>query len=234
MGFCVDCGNKWTVANQTENPMPRLRNIKHERFAVAVASLTPHATAYREAGYNGDEKWHKYNASRLAGLPQVAARIEELVIERERTCAHVNVVHADYVRSKLVPLIETDIRELYEPDPKHPGKLRLRDIESLPAHVTQSVSRLKLDEDGRPVEITLASKTEAAGTLLRSLPGGSIERREVSGPGGGPVLLDALLHPANLQKLDDAEIKMLQLIAHKIAAPDDATGETHVDADSAG
>jgi hypothetical protein len=215
--------------------MPRLRNIRHERFAVAVAALTPHATAYREAGYGGDEKWHKYNASRLAGLPQVADRIEELVIERERTCAHVNVVHADYIRSKLVPLIETDVRELYEPDPDSPGKVRLRAIESLPAHVTQSISRLKLDaETGKPVEITLVSKTEAAGTLLRSLPGGSIERRELSGPGGGPVLLDALFHPANLQKLDDAEIEMLRLIAHKIAAVDDASGEGHADADLAG
>jgi hypothetical protein len=50
----------------------------------------------------------------------------------------------------------------------------LRELESLPAHVTQSISRLKLDEDGRPVEITLASKTEAAGMLLRSLPGGAM------------------------------------------------------------
>lgn len=203
--------------------MPRLRNIRHERFAVAVASMVPHATAYREAGYGGDEKWHPYNGSRLAGLPQVAARIEELVIEREKTCAHVNVVHADYVRSKLVPLIETDVRELYEPDPDRPGELRLRDIKSLPAHVTQAVSRLRLDpETGRPVEIMLASKTEAVGMLLRSLPGGVTERRELGGIGGGPVLLDALLHPANLKKLDDAEIEMLRLIAHKLAITDES------------
>jgi hypothetical protein len=168
--------------------MPRLRNIRHERFAVAVAALTPHPTAYREAGYVGDEKWHRYNASRLAGLPQVAARIEELVTERERTCAHVNVVHADYVRSKLIPLIEADVRELYEPDPDRPGRLRLRDMQSLPSHVTQSIARLKLDaETGKPAEIMLANKTEAAGMLLRSLPGGVVERRELVGKDGEPL-----------------------------------------------
>jgi len=215
--------------------MPRLRNIRRERFAAAAAAMVPYATAYREAGYGGDEKWHVYNASKLAGVPDVAARIEELATEFQRTCAHGAVVHADYVRSQLVPLIETDVRELYEPDPDRPGKMRLRDIDSLPAHVTKAISRMRFDaETGNPIEITLMSKTEAAGTLLRSLPGGVTERRELSGPGGGPLLLDALLHPANLQKLDDGEIEMLRLIAHKIAERSDASGEVHVDAIVAG
>src|SRR5258708_18099511 len=56
------------------------------------------------------------------------------------------------------------------------GRLRLRDIESLPPHVRKSITRLKLDaETGRQVEIVLASKTEAASTLLRSLPGGAVD-----------------------------------------------------------
>jgi hypothetical protein len=93
-----------------------------------------------------------------------------LAIEFQRTCAHGAVVHADYVRSQLVPLIETDVAELYESDPDRPGRMRLRAIESLPPHVTKAITRLKLDPmTGHPVEIVLGGKVEAANTLLRSL-----------------------------------------------------------------
>jgi hypothetical protein len=168
--------------------MPRLRSSKHERFAHAVAALTPLGTAYREAGFRGDERWHPYNASKLANKPEMKARIEELRLQFERTCAHGAVVHADYVRLQLLPLIETDGRELYEPDPENPSKVRLRPIESLPPHVAKAITRIKIDaETGRPVEIVLASKIEAAGTLLRSI-GGFVDKHELSGGNGGPIV----------------------------------------------
>jgi hypothetical protein len=152
--------------------MGRLRNTKHERFAREVAALTPLGEAYRSAGFSGDEKWHRFNASRLRNKPAVKARIEELRLQFEELSA----ISTDYIRHKLLSFIEMDARELYQPDPADPtGKrLILRPLNELPERITKSITKLKLDpESGRPVEIVLAGKVESAATLLRSLPGGS-------------------------------------------------------------
>ncbi len=200
--------------------MGRLRNSKQERFAHAVAALVPLGTAYREAGYIGDERWHPYNASRLANTPIVKARIEELRLEFERTCANGAVVHANYVRSQLLPLIETDGAELFEQDPEDPTRRRLRDIGKLPKHLTKSISRLKFDpETGRPTEIILHDKTSAAGTLLRSLPGGVVERREITGKDGTPL---GAFDPEGLARLTEDELHTFQHLLEKMAATDAA------------
>jgi hypothetical protein len=152
--------------------MGRLRNTKHERFAREVAALAPLGEAYRSAGFSGDEKWHRFNASRLRNKPAVKVRIEELRLQFEEMSA----IHVDYVRHKLLSFIEMDARELYQPDPADPtGKrLILRPLNELPERITKSITKLKLDpESGRPMEIVLAGKVESAATLLRSLPGGS-------------------------------------------------------------
>lgn len=152
--------------------MERLRNTRHERFAREVAALTPLGTAYREAGFGGDPRWHRYNASKLANKSNVKARIEALRLEFERLSA----ISVDYVRHKLLGIVDADVRELYEPDPDDSSgkKRRLRAIDKLPGHLASAVSRIRLDsETGEPVEILLAGKVEAAATLLRSLPGGS-------------------------------------------------------------
>ncbi len=152
----------------------RLRNSRHERFAREIAALSPLATAYREAGFGGDPKWHRFNASRLANQPAVKARIDELRIEFERMSA----IHVDYVRHQLLKTIEADPRDLFERDPEDPkGKrFRLRSIADLPRHLTAAIAKLKIDpETGAPVEVLLADKNAAAATLLRSLPGGAGE-----------------------------------------------------------
>lgn len=157
----------------------RLRNTRHERFAREVAALTPYGTAYREAGFGGDPRWHPFNASKLANKPAVKARIEELRAEFE----HMSAIHVDYVRHQLLRTIEADMRDLYESDPSDPtGKRRrLRAISELPRHLTGAITKLKISpETGEPVEIVLGDKNAAAATLLRSLPGGSVERHELS------------------------------------------------------
>jgi hypothetical protein len=188
----------------------RLRNTRHERFAREVAALTPLGTAYREAGFGGDPKWHPFNASKLANKPPVRARIDELRVEFEQMSA----IHADYIRHQLLPIVEADPRDLYERDPTDlTGKRRkLRAISELPRHLAKAISRLKIDpETGEPMEIIFANKTEAGATLLRSLPGGSVERHEVTSK-------IELFDPANLSKLSDEEIEALKIIATKIAA----------------
>jgi Terminase small subunit len=196
----------------------RLRNTRHERFAREVAALTPLAVAYREAGFGGDARWHAYNASKLAHKPRVRERIEELRAEFETMSA----IHADYIRHQLLWTVDADPRELYEKDPDDPTgrRHRLRAISELPRHLATAISRVKIDpESGQPVEVILGSKTEAAGLLLRSL-GGLVDRREVSGPNGGPV---EIAGPAQLELLDDEELQMLEHISAKIEhAPADA------------
>jgi hypothetical protein len=183
----------------------RLRNTRHEAFARAVAALTPLATAYREAGFGGDPRWHPFNASKLANKPKVKQRIEELRFEFEQQSA----IHADYVRHKILRIVEADPRELYVRDPSDPtGKRRrLRSIDELPSHLAIAISRLKIDpESGEPIEVLLADKTSAAATLLRSLPGGVVERRELTGKNNAPLnlgdRLDAVILRANLS-IDD-------------------------------
>jgi hypothetical protein len=170
----------------------RLRNSKHEKFAREIAALTPLATAYREAGYGGDPRWHAYNAAKLSHQPKVKARIEELRAEFEKMSA----IHTDYVRHQLLKTIEADPRDLYERDPGDAtGKrFRLRAIHELPRRLTNAISKLKLDgETGLPIEITLGNKNEAAATLLRSLPGGSVERHDLTLE---QIVRDSLTDPA--------------------------------------
>jgi len=170
----------------------RLRNTRHERFAREMAALTPLATAYREAGFGGDPRWHPFNASKLANKPNIKARIEELRIEFEAMSA----IHLDYVRHMLLRTIEADPRDLYERDPTDSTgkKVRLRPIAELPRRIASAISKLKIDpETGAPVEVWLANRNEAAAVLLRSLPGGAIERHEL---GLEQLILSSMRSPA--------------------------------------
>jgi hypothetical protein len=157
----------------------RLRNTRHERFAREVAALVPLSTAYREAGFGGDARWHPFNASKLANKPAVRARIEGLRLEFEKMSA----IHADYIRHQLLRLVEADLRDLYGPDPTDPTgvRLKLRPISELPRHLSSAIARVKLDpETGEPIEVVLADKNAAGATLLRSLPGGSDKGGEIT------------------------------------------------------
>ena len=157
----------------------RLRNTKQEAFARGVAALVPLGTAYAEAGFKGDPRWHPYNASKLANKPHVAARIDELRVEFEKLSA----IHTDYIRYQLLKMIEANVADLYERDPTDSAgkRLRLRSIAELPRHLSAAIAKLKIDPaTGAPIEVTLANKIEASGTLLRSLPGGSVERHELT------------------------------------------------------
>jgi Terminase small subunit len=178
--------------------------------------LTPLATAYREAGFGGDPRWHPFNASKLANKPPVRERIDELRLEFEKMSA----IHVDYIRHKLLRIVEADPRDLYEPDPADPtGKRRkLRPISDLPRHLTAAIARLKIDpETGEPVDIVFAGKNEAAATLLRSLPGGSIERHEHVAPDGETMdKIEKVLG----QLLGTADAKLLAELQRALAAGD--------------
>jgi hypothetical protein len=76
-------------------------------------------------------------------------------------------LQAAYVQAKLLPLIEADLRQLF--DKGSDGKPRLRNLTELPDGIASALSSVKVDEDGRIHEFKLASRTEAARTLLQSI-----------------------------------------------------------------
>jgi hypothetical protein len=193
----------------------RLRNTKHERFARLIAGLTPLGIAYAEAGFGGDAKWHRYNASRLANRPTVKARIEELRVEFEAMSA----IQVEYIRHQLLKTLEADPRDLYERDPNDPTgrRCRLRPIADLPRHLTAAISKLKLDpETGSLVEVSLADKNAAAATLLRSLPGGADEADR------GPTLEQLIMAT---QRTDRPGALKLEVVTGVPRSPHDPNGD---------
>jgi hypothetical protein len=70
-----------------------------------------------------------------------------------------------------------------------------------------------------PLEIILANKTEASGTLLRSLPGGSVERRELTGKDGGAI---EFFDEVSLAKLSYGDRETLKRILTTMASADAA------------
>ena len=142
--------------------MARLRNPRRELFAIDVASGTPLDRAYVAAGFKGG-RWARPNASKLAHQPEVGVRIGEL----QQQYALQGGLQAAYIQAKLLPLIEADIRQLFEKDQN--GKPRLRNLTELPDGIAASLSSVKVDKDGEIHEFKLANKTDAARTLLQSI-----------------------------------------------------------------
>jgi hypothetical protein len=170
--------------------MPKLASRKRETFAIEVAAMTPLASAYVAAGYR-DTPWARYNASKLAHVPEVAKRIDELQAE----FADRSGIRAEYIQRQLLPLVEANSRDLFEPVCDAAGKItgdKLKSISELPRHLTAAISKIKCDpETGAVVEIALANKTEAGNVLLRSV-GGIVERHEHDISGIGARLSAAL------------------------------------------
>jgi hypothetical protein len=75
--------------------MPKLQSRKREMFAIEVASMTPFDRAYVLAGYS-DTPWARCNTSKRAHVPEVAARIEELM---DQFSDHSGI--AEYLQRKL-------------------------------------------------------------------------------------------------------------------------------------
>lgn len=142
--------------------MARLRNPRHELFAIECACGTPLDRAYTVAGFKGG-RWARPNASKLAHRPEVAVRIGEL----QQQYATEGGLQAAYIQAKLLPLIEVDLRHLFEKGSD--GKPRLRNLTDLPDGIAAALSSVKVDEDGKIHEFKLASRTEAARTLLQSI-----------------------------------------------------------------
>jgi phage terminase small subunit len=148
--------------------MPRLRNPRRERFAVEVASMTPVDRAYVLAGYR-ETCWARPNGSRLAHMPEVKARIEEL---REEFRASAGL-HVEYLQRQLLPIAEANILDYLE---LKNGKLSLKTLENLKREHGAAIASIKIEESSA-IDLKLHNKTEAVNVLLRSV-GAFVEKHE--------------------------------------------------------
>jgi hypothetical protein len=204
--------------------MPKLASRKREVFAIEVAAMTPLASAYVAAGYR-DTPWARYNASKLAHVPEVAQRIDELQAE----FADRSGIRAEYIQRQLLPLVEANFKDFFEPVFDTNGKRtgdKLKAIGDLPRALAAAISKIKCDpESGAVVEVAIAGKTEAGNVLLRSV-GGIVERHEhhdVSGIGARLSAALARLDPDEHRRIAGPVIEG-QVVSVAAAPPQSGVG----------
>ena len=182
--------------------MPKLKSRKREMFAVEVAAMTPLATAYTLAGYT-DLPWARYNASKLAHVPEVAARIDELMTEFSDRSG----IRAEYLQRRLLPLVEADAADFYEATDDGTGRKvhRLRPLADLPRQLRAAIKSIEIDpETGTLTKVILHDKIAAGTTLLRSV-GGFVDRTELTGKDGGALTLEQLVMASFAVKEENTE-----------------------------
>src|SRR5262245_58021002 len=121
--------------------MPKLKSRKRETFAIEVAAMTPLDRAYVIAGYR-DSPWARYNASKLAHVPEVAARIDELLAEGSARSG----IHAEYIQRKLLPVVEANVADLFELRVNDKGAAaghQLKPIPDMPRDLAAAISKIK-------------------------------------------------------------------------------------------
>jgi hypothetical protein len=201
--------------------MASLSNRRHECFAREVAALTPYARAYREAGFKGDPRWHRYNASKLANKPHIKVRIAELRAEFEARAG----LHWEYITRQLLPVVEANPADLFEKAGDGHGE-RLKAISKMSRELTAAISKIKCDpETGCVTEIALHNKVEAGNLLLRTI-GAIVEKHEIDAPN----LTDRLA-----RRLDELSHEdQLVLVSTLETAVDRSTAEGNSDPDTQG
>lgn len=144
--------------------MPRLTDVRHERFCLELAELyfevpprpQPQLEAYRRAGF----KPHRGNCYRLERRPEVAARLQELLAE-QREFLDMRLVTA-LVRVNRIAM--ATVPAYYE---KIGEALRTRDITELPPQLADAIAEIELDDDGRIRRLKLHDKMQALNVILK-------------------------------------------------------------------
>jgi hypothetical protein len=155
LAVCLTESQSWPLVFA----MGKLRNPRRERFAVEVASMVPVDRAYLAAGFRSKPEWARPNGSKLAHIPEVAARISELRSEFAAGCA----LSVEYLQAKLLPAAELNIIDFFDADDK------IKPISKLSRDQGAAVQSVKLHEDGTVAELRFVPKDAAVNTLLRSI-----------------------------------------------------------------
>ena len=130
----------------------------------------------------------------------MAAQIAELQATFEKE----SQIKAAYLQRLLLPIVEADAADLFEPQGDlFAGGNRLKPLSKLPSQLRAAIKAVDIDpETGKPTKITLHDKIAAGTTLLRSV-GGFVDKTEVTGRDGGPLTLEQLVL-ASFQKAQPA------------------------------
>lgn len=149
--------------------MPALKDPQYEKFASELAELKSPTEAYKLAGYAP----HRGNAARLAKRPEVRARVQELLdeaaefadIRRVRVLVEIDRVGranlADFFERVSLGTNDQGVERF---------QVQLRDITTLPRHLSAAIAGIEWDDAGRP-KLKLHDKNAANFTLLKHLGG---------------------------------------------------------------
>jgi hypothetical protein len=119
-------------------PMARLKNPRHERFAVECASMTPVGKAYELAGFRSKPEWCRPNGVKLSRNSAVAARILELRTEFTASCG----LSVEYLQAKLLPAAEMNVIDLFDEGDK------LKPISKLSRDQGAAIASIKFHDNG--------------------------------------------------------------------------------------
>jgi Terminase small subunit len=147
--------------------MGKLRNPRRERFAIEVASMVPVDRAYLAAGFRSKPEWARPNGSKLAHIPEVAARIAELRDEFKASCR----LSVEYLQSRLLPAAEANVVDFINSEGK------LKPFASITRDQGAAIASIKFHENGEVSELKLIPKDSAVNTLLRSI-GAIVEQHQ--------------------------------------------------------
>jgi hypothetical protein len=179
--------------------MPALRNPVHESMCRDVAGGMSREAAWRAAGFGSR------NSTRFFKRPEIAARVTEL----QEEFAEGSRISLAYLQERMLSYAQGDVTDYLEPRPYTDGKLRVRNLKELPPELRARIARVTIDKNGT-INFEIYDKVKALETLIRSI---GPTRLEVTGRDGGPINLS---DPANLARLDEEELQMLQHVVLKI------------------
>lgn len=187
-----------------------LRDSRQEAFCREYAGGLSLRGAWVAAGFPETSR----NWWRLAKRAHVARRIEELRAEFNDAAG----IHLRYLQEKLLAIAGADITNYFQQNEW--GTLSVkRKLGELPSEQRAAIAEVSISRGGQ-VSLKLESKAKAIDTLLKTMPGAMAAGKvEVTGQNGAPLMLlvEHLMHPDTLAKLEDHEIETLRLIAHKVA-----------------
>ena len=185
-----------------DGPDLPLRNLAHEQTARHVAAGMDELTAWVHSGYSPHTKtWLEVTRHQ---------DFIDRVVELRRADLEAMPVTLGYLQRRLLSIASADPANYFEHIP-HSERVRAKDILSLSPELRSAISEVVIDKNGK-VQIKLHDRVQALNALAKlSAP----QRLEVSGPGGGPLQVDALVQ--NLDNLDDADLADLERLASKAA-----------------
>ncbi len=168
------------TARRDEDRVPGsapLKNPEHEKLAREYAAGASMAGAWRAIGRDPMKNGNQWRTFRR---PDIQARVEYLRGEFNRMAG----ISLAALQARLLRIADANIADFFEADGA--GRLRLRNVTTLPRAVTAPIAELRLDADGA-IKLKVADKLHAIDSLLRTIGGFAPEKLEHS------VSLEALV-----------------------------------------